>query len=136
MKIYRLSDRVSVKIGELVFKLAPLSFTQKAEILDCKKIVAGEEILDRIGATKLAIKYSLKDVEGLEDIDGNKYELDKDDSGNLSDSCIDELLNVEVAPSLITTCFNFLNGVPSHIVDPETGKKLKGVEIIKKEGKQ
>jgi hypothetical protein len=38
---------------------------------------------------------------------------------------------MEQSQLLITVCLNLINGVPSEFVDPNTGKPLSGVSVIK-----
>jgi hypothetical protein len=123
MKIYSLNDRITVKVGELTFKLAPLSYKQKIEIQNIFK-----ESKDAEGSI-LCLKYSVKDVEGIETLNGEKYNLSFDESG-LTDTCLNDLLNIELSPKLMIACATLVNGIPQEIVHPVTGKPLEGVKII------
>lgn len=136
VKIYRATDRITLKIGELVFKLAPLSYYQKMELAQLGQVKGGEVIRNHRDATIKAVQYSVKAVEGLETCDDRPYELDFDSNGILTDTCVNELLNIEMSDKLIFSCFNMLEGLPSKIKNPATGKVVKGVEIVKNEGKQ
>jgi len=121
--IYRTSDTISVKIGDITIKVSPLTYAQKedvqAQFYD-KKIV---------GAGRLAIKYAVKGIEGMFLYDGAPYSVEKE-SGVLTDSCVDDLMNMEHSVKLIQVCSALLNNVPTEIVDPK-GKKIKGIEIMR-----
>lgn len=83
-------------------------------------------------AAVLALKSSIKDVEGLEDMSGSDYELDFVEN-ELSDHCIDDLLNIAQGTTLNLVAIELLNGVPDEFTDPNTGQKLAGVEFVKEE---
>jgi hypothetical protein len=120
MKVYRLTDRIPVKIDGVTFMVAPLSFEQKAEILGCKKIVKGEETEDHAKMVWLSIKYSVKSVTGLQNQDGSEYVIELVDN-SLSDATISELLSLPIQGKLATACANLMNGVSKYDIE--------GVEI-------
>lgn len=130
MKIYKLTDRIKVKLNDdVVLHISPLSFEHKSEITSLLlKYQQEQDIKHVLRASKLACKYALKDIEGCTLADGSKYNLKAND-GVLEDSCVDELANSEYGDKIFTSCMAFLNGVPTDIKD-QNGKKLKGVEII------
>lgn len=131
VKAYRLTDRIYVNIGELGFKLSPLSMGQKKEIRDCAKIVNGEVEEDYMLGSFKSIKYAVKGIKGLETLDGEEYAPEFDEDGSLSDNSVEDLLNLEVNGKLMIACMNLLNGIPNVIVNPATGERLEGVEIVK-----
>lgn len=116
MKVYKLTDRIPVKIDGVTFMVAPLSFEQKAEILSCKKIVKGEETEDHAKMVQLSIKYSVKSVSGLQNADGSEYQLELVD-GVLSDACISELLSLSIQGKLATACANLMNGISKYDIE-------------------
>lgn len=123
MKIYSLKDRLTVHIGELVFKLAPLSFKQKSEV---QALMANKKELEGV---RLVVKYAVKDIEGVETLEGKKYVLEMDESG-LTENCLDDLLNLENSAEISLACASLINGIPKEIVDPETGKAIEGIKIV------
>lgn len=126
-KIYRISDRIRVKIEGLEFKLGPLTFDQKAEI---QALAASGDFQKSLRSAKLAVKYGLKSVHGLEDADGNSYEVESDESG-IAENCLNELLNLPQNESLQMVCLGLLQGVPESFTNPFNGEKLEGVSVIK-----
>ena len=126
--LLRKTDKVKVSIDELEFELAPLSFAAKMEINEHLVNASKEDINASMKASRVAMKHSIKSVKGIECLDGEPYEL-VFDGDILSDECIDELLNLEHCPKLMVACISFLKDIPKEIVDPQTGKKLEGVEI-------
>jgi hypothetical protein len=121
-----MKDRIRVKISDLVFELAPLSYKQKIEIQNM--ILAGKQVEGSI----LCVRYALKGVEGIENIDGEPYELVFEGDGNtiLSESCIDDILNIEDAMKLQLVCANLLAGIPKEVVNPNTGEPIEGIKIL------
>lgn len=122
-----MSDRFSLKIGDITFKLAPLSYLQKQSLSECTRVVNGEDVLDLLKAQVLYIKYALKEVDGLEDYAGNKYQLSFD-GDVLTDDCVSEILCLEEKEKLTISAWQLLNGL-SELKDPVTGKKLSGVKL-------
>lgn len=129
-RIYRRSDRITLKIGELVVQIAPLSIHQKTEIqnLMLQGRLAKDVKLLTEGTIK-SVKYAVKSVKGLEGVDGKPYELGFDSEGNLTDDSIDDLLNIEDSQPLALACMNLLRGIPTEFTD-EQGRKLEGVEFV------
>lgn len=125
-RIYKRTDRIAVKIDDVVVKLAPLTLDHKIQVQQA--MLNGHQKSDLKEATRgisLAIKYSLKGIEGVEDSDGNPYKLEFDDESNLSDSCVDDLMNVEFMEKLALVCSSMAKGVPNNF------DQLKGVELVK-----
>lgn len=127
-KIYRTSDRIPVKIADMRVVISPLSFQQKAELSATITEKSPAE------AARLSIKMAVKELHGVESMDGEPYGLQFDDTGVLSDSCVDDLMNMEHTAELITVALSLLNGIPQSFIDPSTGKPLEGVEIVQKGG--
>lgn len=128
-KIQRISDRVKYKIGDVTFHCAPLTKDQKLEIQNCFIEKGKEQKYDLFTAQTLYLKYSLKDIEGVEDYHGEKYSLEFDNSGYITDNCISELLNLEQKSTLLTALWQNLNGYNEDLRDPSTGEKLEGVAL-------
>ena len=132
VKIYKTTDRIPVKIDSLKFSLSPLGFEQKSEIQ--AELLTGQP-MSIVKAAKLAIKYAVKGLDGVQCMDGSKYELEFDNEV-LSDSCVDDLLNLDQDDKLSFVCTTLLNGIPKDFVDPNTGEKLPGVSITRSPGKK
>lgn len=130
-KIYRMSDRIKLKIDDLVVTIGPLSIHQKAAV---EEVSASSGLLK---ATMEAMKYAIKDIEGLTTADGSPYSLERDDDGNLTEGCLDDLFNIEQSYRISSVCLNLINNIPDEFIDLNTGKKLEGVEfVVDKESKR
>ena len=132
-RVYRTTDKISVKIDDITVKISPLSYEQKSVI---QSLLISGDPLSVVKAAKESIRYAVKEVSGVEDSDGSVYEL-MFDEGVLSDSCIDDLLNIDPEDKLSLVCTSLLNGIPKGFVDPQTGKPIDGITIERpKSGKK
>lgn len=129
-KIYKRSDRIAVKIKDITVKLAPLSIDQKAEIQQA--MLNGRvksDIKELTRGMVLSVKYSLKSIEGVTDSNDKPYALEFEGE-NLTDSCVNDLFNLEVKQELALVCSSLVKNIPNDFTD-ENGQKLEGVELIK-----
>jgi hypothetical protein len=82
--------------------------------------------------TKMApikcLKYSLKEVEGIETQSG-PLKLTFDSEG-LDNESLSNVLNTPVSGDLILAAYNLSDYVPEKIINPLTRKPLEGVEIV------
>ncbi len=130
-RIYKRSDRVVVKIDEVTVKLAPLSLDQKTQIQHAMILGRGKgDIKEATRGIALAMKFSVKALEGVEDSDGNPYVLQFEADGGLTDECIDDLMNLELAKKLTMVSVAMVNGVPTKFTDADD-KEIEGVHIVK-----
>lgn len=125
--IYKKSDRIKVKVDDIILTLAPLSYHEKSQV---QAVLLEKGEFGALESTKLAIKYALKDIDGVENVDGSKYELELDDEG-VSDDAIDDLFNLEQSTKMSVVCMSLINGVPKDFVNPHTGERLEGVSLVK-----
>lgn len=115
-KIYRLTDKIEYKIGEIKIKISPLSVNDKNILTDLMfKGQAKQDIKALMEGSLYAIQCGVKEVKGLEDSEGNEYQLQFDTEGKLTKECAEELLNIEQSSQLIGLCSSFINGVPSKL---------------------
>jgi hypothetical protein len=129
-RIYKRSDRVTIKIDDVLIKVAPLSLDQKAEVQQAMLLGKSKgNIREATRAMSLAVKYGVKSMEGLVDSDNKPYEL-QFDGENLSDECVEDLFNLEITDKLVMVCINLVNKVPNDFTDAQ-GNKLEGVELVK-----
>ena len=126
MRIYSKTDRIKVKIDEVVFTISPLSYKQKIEVQSL--FTSGKQFEGSI----LSIRMAVKDIEGVEDAQGNAYKL-KFENELISEDCIDDILNIENSMKLQLTCAELINGIPKEIIHPVTGERVEGIKIINNE---
>lgn len=125
-----MTDKIKIKIHDVTVSVSPLSFAHKGEIQSLMMEAAKGDVKAGLEGTKLCIKYAVKSIEGVEDIDGNKYELEKE-NGFITDDCVEELLNSEMSAEISLSCIALLNNIPTQILDPTTNKPLKGVKVLR-----
>ena len=124
-KIYRRTDRIKVKIDDVVITLAPMSIDQKIQVQELT--IQGQVKRDLRASTKaiaLAMKFSIKAVDGIEDSEGNPYKL-QFEGEELSDECVNDLYELNFLPKMAVVCSTLAGGVP------ENFETLEGVEILK-----
>lgn len=132
-RIYRLSDRIKVKIDDITVTISPLSNHQKAEI---QTQLLGLHRGDLHAATKgmlLSMKYAVKDIEGLEDADG-EYKCQFDENGHITDETLEDLYNLENSVKLLQVCQELVSGVPKEFRDKD-GVPIEGVEVVQEKSK-
>ena len=97
MIIYRPSDRIPVKVGKFTVLISPLSAEQRTQISSLTKLKAGKEVIDHAAMMMQTLKCTIKGIEGVEDAtfaDGSKFELEFDDSGELTKDGLTALYEV------------------------------------------
>lgn len=126
-KVYRLSDRVNVKIDDVIVTISPLSIHQKTEIQSAMWKGRTEKNFEE--ATKgvmLSIKYAVKGISGLIDVSGKEYKIELQD-GVVSDQSMDDIFNLGLTDKLSMVCAALVKGIPSDF-------NIEGVEFVS-EGK-
>lgn len=118
--IYRMTDRIPVKVGPVEFSISPLTSMQKQEILSYVDGKDGETV-NEMGMAHTAIKYQVKAVKGIKCHDGSDYQVEMNGDG-LTDDSVSELLQLEHSKKLLNALFLMLGGLK----DP----KVKGVEVV------
>lgn len=73
-----------------------------------------------------ALKFSLKDIQGLTDSNDEVYKLEFNEDGTISDICIEELTNMEVTAKLLQVCGQLISDFTKDSYD------IEGVEVVKK----
>lgn len=126
-KILRLTDRIKLTIDKVIFTIAPLNHYQKIELANCSSMEGGDEHTQLLKAQAMYIKFAVKDLKGVQDYNGDDYELEFENDV-LTDNCVSELLSLDQRNKLTTAAWQLLNGINA-MVDPITGEKLKGVKL-------
>jgi hypothetical protein len=117
------------KIG-ISFIISPLNYNQRVEILALSQsVLGGQNIEDFSKAIFRYVKFMVKDVKGINDEKGNPFVCQLDENNNLKDECVDDLLNLQINPGITDMLAQFVNGIPTELVDLE-GKVIKEVKLI------
>lgn len=129
MKIARLEDRISIDLGEVKVKIAPLSGRHKQEMTSMIK--QGEDskfYIDKPAQELFLIKHSIKEVSGIKDFKDNDYQLEFDGSA-LTDKCAEELLGFLVSTWFTTANTQAMHGMFGEVINPISGKVINGIHI-------
>lgn len=130
--VYRPTDRIPVRMGGATFWVSPLTNQQYAEVMALVQMRAGEEKVEPMALARKTLKFSLKEVEGLSYASGEPYVLSFDESGNLSDECVEDFIRMNGSANLITVCGQFsMNGVRELTLEG-VEVDLKGTKSVKK----
>lgn len=129
----RFNIEIAYKEEKLIFTFRQLTYKEKNIITGLTtEYKQGQAVVDTSLTCFYTLKYGLIDVHGLVNADGTKFDLEKEEGGEVNtDDCIDTLLNAPVSNGLIFAANNMLQGIPTEITHPLTGKKINGIEIVK-----
>lgn len=122
-KIFRTTDRLSIRIDDVTVKVSPLTFEQKTEVEILLK-AKDPEGRSKVRGIVRAIQYAIKEISGVENPDGTPYELEHENE-MLTDACVSDLLNLEIKDKLSIVCASFVPGIPKDF-------SLEGVEFADK----
>lgn len=116
---------------EIVLIVKPLTYAQKSEITTASmKIEKGDVIEDRALGLFLTLKDSLTGIEGVNNPDGTKYELEYDIDGRVADKSLDELLDSSISDVLSMYAYRAQTRTPEEIIDVDTNKPMVGVTVV------
>lgn len=101
MVVYRITDRIPVKIGDATFWLAPLSSEQKSRIFALAITKSGTSIENAFKGAVLTMQFSLKKLEGVMTATGEPYELEFGEDGMLTEQCAEELCSLGAGAQII-----------------------------------
>jgi hypothetical protein len=127
MIVYRTTDRIPVKMGPVTAWVSPFSYEQKIKLASCTKLQAGVEQIDAHKIALLSVKFAIKEVEGLTDLNGQPYELAFDTDGTLTEECVSDLMQIVGSSSLAAICYKLSLNIENH--------KLEGAEVVLSESK-
>lgn len=125
-RIYRVTDRIYVKIDDITVTIRPLKHVEKTEIQSHMAKLSAEGASEGV---RLAMKYAICEVQGIVDSDNKPYKVELDEQG-VSDECLEDLLNIGMDEKLQMVCVGLLAGVPKEFTD-QKNKPLEGVEIVR-----
>jgi hypothetical protein len=121
MKILRTTDIITLRSEGIEVDFSPLTYEKSMEMSECRKIVAGEEIVDGRKQTFLLLKHAVKEVRGATDFQGDPIVI-KAVNGTLPDEDITDVINI-----LSQTPFIY---PISYISNSARPKGFEGVEIL------
>ena len=133
MKVYSPKDRFKLSIeGQgIAFILAPLTAKQKGDVLSLIANKGGNQVQDRWEMVRLALKYSVKGIDGFTDSEDKPLTLAVDADGLMTDESVDILLNIGEGQGVaIAAALQMATGAKfDSVVDAETGLPIDGVSF-------
>lgn len=124
MIVYHPSDKISYSLGEIKFSISPLTFYQKQQVASIlQSAIQSKDPQKMLEASILTVKMGLKSISGLQFEDGSDFQLQFDENGQVTDGCIDILLNTDISEKLIGLCSQLVNGIPKELPEGITVEK-------------
>lgn len=127
-----MSDRIEVKIDEVLLVFSPLKMQQKLEMAAFTQTKKGIETVNNVEVLRTYLRHCLIELHGVEDMWGKPYKLERK-SGVLTDNCIDEILGIGFIDKLAQAAMELIAKTPQDILDGN-GEKIEGVTIEVKGG--
>lgn len=114
MRIYRPTDLIDLKVGEIVITVSPLTKEQKIELAQMSSVEGGKIKVDHVKSTEALIRFCVKKLKGVEYSDGSPVELSPGDDGKLSDADCEAvwavLDNLENSNDIVIALFKMMRG--------------------------
>lgn len=137
MRVHTSADLIAVKIDDesnkdrpVIIKFRPLTYQQRKEVLSKVVQAGGNLIEDKMEMCRLAVRYSVKSVSGLETASGD-YSIEMDPDGFLSDKSLDDIMNIpDISIPLMQGAIQIATNGPFRALLDETGEALQGVSVI------
>jgi len=132
MRVHTSADTIAVKIEDVTITFKPLTYAQKKHVCGCVSQKGASVIEDRMEMVRLAIKYSVKDVDGLTvGADAKPYTVTLGADKCLDEETIDNLMNIEgIVEALTNGSLRLATGGPFTELVGEDGNALEGVTVI------
>lgn len=135
-KIYTINDKIAVKISDVTFFISPLKYSQKCELQSLmEKAISSKDMKYAQDAAFLSVKYSVKEVKGIERMDGSTFNVELENN-ELTEESVDNLLNIKQSTKLATVCASLVHGISNEIIDPYTGQAIEGISFGDSEEKK
>lgn len=111
-RIYRVTDKIEYKVGELTFKVSPLTVEDKIALTGFTFEAQKGNLKAMVDLQMYALRCGLKEITGLEDADGNPYQL-AFENNKLTEECVQDLMNIEQSAKMIGLICTLMNGIPT-----------------------
>lgn len=139
MRVHTSADHyIAVKIEDeqdpekpVIVYFRPLTYAQRKEILSCIAMKGGNMIEDRMEMVRLAIRYSVKSIEGLETASG-PYSVKYEPDGFLSQETLDDIFNTDqrLVDAISLGAIKLSNGGPFTELTGDDDDQLEGVTVL------
>jgi len=125
-------DIIKVETGDLTFHLTPLTFAQRSEVNGELQKVAGQLIRNSFEMAGLAVRYALRQVDGLKTHNGTAWKIEHEaKSGKVNDASLDVLASIpDHSHVLFDSCVTLSSTGPFKELKDGNGKVVEGVKVI------
>jgi hypothetical protein len=130
--LYMPDEKVPLRIDDLTVQVQQLTMAQKATIIE--KLTQANNPMALVDASRLAVKYGVKGLEGVTLSNGTPYRIEFEGE-ILSDKSVEAILCLPQSDKIQGACFALLKGIANPLVDAN-GKPIPGVEIIAAKSKK
>lgn len=133
-KIYRMKDRKKIKFDDVTISFAPLSNQEKSEL--ATKAATSSDVGQILELSMETLRKSVKHVEGIEYGDGESFKLEFDESGLVSEECMNELMTLSVSTEMLAISMTLISNFGANdFINPETKLPFEGVSVLGNENK-
>jgi len=132
--LYRNTDILKFKVGEIVICFSPLNIKDKTLLLNSGSKIQGSsnQVEDSLEFSKNIIRMTVKAIENVELTDGTTLKLTFN-NGQLSDESLDDIMYLPVLNEVIAIASSLLQSTPKdEFVKDAQGNVLEGVKYLKK----
>ena len=127
--VYRATDRIKIQIGEATLIVKPLSYKDKNDWLTCITSSSGTQLENALKGLAILMRATIKEIDGVIFTDGEKFSLEFDENGKLTEDSVDTLLNMEIFGDIRDLMIALTRGVPKDMRD-NAGNILEHIKII------
>lgn len=128
--IYRITDRIEIKIDDFKIKIRPMTIAERSQVVEALSEAQKSNSVAKINeASLIPIRICLKGLDGVQDSNGEPYQLQFEDDGLLTEECLSDLLSMGSQGKIAEICMGLLNGIPEKL-------QIEGVEFAKPSAKK
>lgn len=126
--IHRITDRIKIEIDDVIITIAPLSYNNKKKVMKHMMASSKGNMDEATLAVELALKYSLKSISNVFDVNGEPYQLEFENN-ELTNECLNEIQFMEIGQKIQLVCSALIASMPSEFTDGN-GKVIEGIKIL------
>ena len=126
-------DNIHYQVGEYDFWLKPLTKPEKDRLTKNMTDAGKGDMVKASEAVRESIKMSLRRVKGFLEYDEFdelvEFKLSFDDNNEITNDCLDTILNNPINPILQTLCSSLIHGIQTQFVNADADT-IEGIKFI------
>jgi hypothetical protein len=126
MKILRTTDRVKIKLGEVVLTVKPMTQAQKIEMSRLVTTQDGKQISYATEMLTFVVKHTVKEMEGVTDLNGDAIKLGFLEDGSMDEESVSDVMAVLVEKAILY--MPIMAVAKNKLPEPNTPDLPEGVE--------